>query len=139
MDASDLLIYFIIFVAGIALLYFGFNYFLDAFSKKPISKKKSHLPVGRAKSPCPLCGTMLYIGENIISRVYKTGSANEQPCTIHGCPHCFPEKEDGIKRICPVCHKKVPTKGHLNAYIFTRSQEKKHVHVTGCTECHKRT
>ncbi len=135
MPLSDLLIFFFLFVVGLLLLYYGFQFFLNYSVKKPHKKKQ---PVGNAKSPCPLCGTMLYGGENIISRVYKTGSANEQPCTIHGCPHCFPDVESGLQRLCPVCHKKVPTKGHLTAYIFTRNQQKKHVHVTGCTECHKK-
>ncbi len=137
MSLSSLLIFFLFFVVALLLFYYAFQFFLDYFAKRPPQKKK-RVPQGRAKSPCPLCGTMLYGGENVISRVYKTGSANEQPCTIHGCPHCFPDVERGLERVCPVCHKKVPTKGHLTAYIFTRSQEKKHVHVTGCTECHKK-
>ncbi len=137
MSLSSLLIYFLVFVFALVLFYFAFQYFLNFAAKKP-KQKKEEKPKGNAKSPCPLCGTVLYTGENVISRVYKTGSAKEQPCTIHGCPHCYPETERGIQRQCPVCHKKVPAKGHLTAYIFSRGQEKKHVHVTGCTECHKK-
>ncbi|MFI3257953.1 MAG: hypothetical protein R3Y36_06620, partial [Spirochaetales bacterium] len=105
---------------------------------KTLAKKRTRKPHGKAKSPCPLCSSVLYGDETVISRVYKTSSKTDQPCTIHGCPHCFPEPENGIKRLCPVCHKKVPPKGHLNAYLFPRENNKKHIHITGCSECHKR-
>lgn len=87
---------------------------------------------------CPLCNSMLLPGEDLVSRVYRKMNVPDQLCTINGCPHCYPKLENGVKRICPVCHKNVPLKeGHLVARLFNKSTGKKHVMVTGCTECCK--
>lgn len=85
---------------------------------------------------CPLCNSPLLPGEDLISRVYRPMNVPDQLCTISGCPHCFPNPELGIKRICPVCHKEVPVKdGHLIARLFNKTSGKKHVIVTGCSQC----
>jgi RNase P subunit RPR2 len=85
---------------------------------------------------CPLCRTPLLKGEDLISRVYRPMNVPHQLCTINGCPHCFPVAEPGLKRICPVCHREVPVDGgNLIARLFNKSDGKKHVVVTGCTEC----
>ena len=74
--------------------------------------------------------------KDLISRVYRPMNVPDQLCTINGCPHCYPKPEPGLKRICPVCHKNVPLKdGHLIARLFNKTDGKKHVIVTGCTEC----
>ena len=98
-------------------------------------KNKSEI---EPKSNCPICNSPLYQGENIISRVYKGTDKTDQACTILGCPHCYPKLESGVKRICPVCHKEIPLNGHLDAHLFLRDTGKRHVHITGCTECHKK-
>lgn len=88
---------------------------------------------------CPLCNSPLLPGEDLISRVYRPMNVPDQLCTISGCPHCFPNPEPGIKRICPVCHKEVPVKdGHLVARLFNKTSGKKHVIVTGCSQCSKK-
>ena len=84
---------------------------------------------------CPLCNTPLLKGENLVTKVYRPMTVADQLCTINGCPHCFPKVEPGAKRICPVCHKEVPLSGHLTARLFNKTDGKKHVIVTGCTEC----
>jgi RNase P subunit RPR2 len=90
-------------------------------------------------SACPLCGTKLIPGENLVSRIYTTEKSADKPCTIHGCPHCYPQPaSESIVRVCPVCNKVVPDDGHLLARIFYRNNQKQHVHVVGCTECHKK-
>lgn len=87
---------------------------------------------------CPLCSTPLMPGEDLVSRVYRPMNVPDQLCTINGCPACYPNPIEGIKRVCPVCHKEVPLKeGHLVARLFNKSDGKKHVIVTGCTECSK--
>lgn len=87
---------------------------------------------------CPLCGSFLQRGQDLYSRVYRPMDVPHQLCTISGCPHCYPSPEPGLQRKCPVCHKIVPTKdGHLVARLFNKSDGKKHVVVTGCTECVK--
>lgn len=87
---------------------------------------------------CPLCGSFLQKGQDLFSRVYRPMDVPDQLCTISGCPHCYPHPEPGVERKCPVCGKKVPTKdGHLTARLFNKTDGKKHVVVTGCTECSK--
>ncbi len=87
---------------------------------------------------CPLCNSPLLPGEDLVTRVYRPMNVPDQLCTINGCPHCYPVPESGIKRECPVCHKKVPLEnGHLIARLFNYADGKKHVIVTGCTECSK--
>ena len=87
---------------------------------------------------CPLCNSLLLPGEDLVSRVYRPMNVSDQLCTINGCPHCYPRMEPGIKRECPVCHKNVPLgEGHLVARLFNKTDGKKHVIVTGCSECSK--
>lgn len=85
---------------------------------------------------CPLCGTPLLPGEDLVSRVYRPMNIPDQLCTINGCPHCYPVPGPGLKRICPVCRRTVPVEnGHLIARLFNKAEGKKHVIVTGCSEC----
>ena len=97
-------------------------------------KNKSEI---EPKSNCPICNSPLYQGENIISRVYKGTDKTDQACTILGCTHCYPKLESGVKRICPVCHKEVAQDQSLTARLFNKALGKKHVHVVGCSNCHK--
>jgi RNase P subunit RPR2 len=111
---------------------------------KRTSMNITHEPRRTLKDPqrfksCPLCGSSLIEGENIVSRIYTNESGSDKPCTIHGCPHCYPKlARSEIVRMCPVCNKVVPVDGHLLARIFYRSGQKQHVHVVGCSECHKK-
>jgi len=84
---------------------------------------------------CPLCGSALQSGQNLFSKIYRPMNVPDQRCTISGCPHCYPVCEPGVKRICPVCGKTVPASGYLIARLFNKTEGKKHVLVTGCTEC----
>lgn len=109
--------------------------------KKQKLKAKNRQSAAQAKGfvvNCPLCKSVLLPGEDLFTKVYRPMTVHDQLCTIDGCPHCFPIPEHGIKRECPVCHKEVPIKtGHLIARLFNKTQGKKHVIVTGCTECSK--
>lgn len=86
---------------------------------------------------CPICQTILFKGENLISKVYRPMNVPDQLMTVAGCPHCYPACEPGVKRICPVCHKPIPQDGTLTARLFNKSAGKKHVHIVGCSNCHK--
>ena len=97
-------------------------------------RKKSARPVQPVK--CPLCGTSLFVGENLISKVYRPMNVPDQLMVVMGCPHCYPVCEAGLKRICPVCHKTVGAEQSLTARLFNKSLGKKHVHVVGCSNCH---
>ena len=86
---------------------------------------------------CPLCNTPLPKGVDLYSRVYRPMNVPHQLCIVMGCPHCYPKIEPGVRRECPVCHKPVPQDGHLVARLFNYADGKKHVAVTGCTNCCK--
>lgn len=102
-------------------------------NKKNTQKTKSKI---LQQVKCPICDSSLFVGENIISKVYRPMNVPDQLCTISGCPHCFPKCEPGLKRICPVCHKEVDQNGNLTARLFNKNVGKKHVHVLGCNKCH---
>ena len=105
------------------------------------NRRKNHKKIKNSRNlqsvKCPLCDTSLFVGENLISKVYRPMNVPDQLMVIMGCPHCFPKKESGLKRICPVCHKEVAQNQSLTARLFNKSLGKKHVHVIGCSNCHK--
>lgn len=124
------------FFLGISIIFILILLFcvIKSYQKKKLKteKSKSLKPV-----KCPLCCVELYIGENIISKVYRPMNVPDQLMTIWGCPHCYPKCEAGLKRICPVCHKSVSQSQSLTARLFNKSVGKKHVHIIGCSNCHK--
>lgn len=100
--------------------------------KESQKKKKNLQPV-----KCPVCNSSLYVGENLISKVYRPMNVPDQLMIVSGCPHCFPKAEPGIKRMCPVCHKGLSQEDNLTARLFNKAVGKKHVHIVGCSKCHK--
>ena len=125
--------YFIAFCAICVIIALLFWIIKNFYSKnQPVSKSKNLQPV-----KCPLCNSSLYVGENIISKVYRPMNVPDQLMIVMGCPHCYPRLEPGLKRICPVCHKEVELDQSLTARLFNKAMGKKHVHVVGCSNCHK--
>ena len=100
--------------------------------QKSASGQKNMQPV-----KCPICGSELFVGENIISKVYRPMNVPDQLMTIIGCPHCYPKCEAGLKRTCPVCHQPMKQEDALTARLFNKQLGKKHVHIVGCSNCHK--
>ena len=96
------------------------------------AREKNMLPV-----KCPVCSSQLFVGEQLVSKVYRPMKVPDQLMTISGCPHCFPECEPGLRRICPVCHQNLSREQNLTARLFNKSVGKKHVHIVGCSNCHK--
>ncbi len=86
---------------------------------------------------CPICNSPFAKGENMYSRVYRPMNVPDQRMTVQGCPHCYPVIEMGLVRMCPVCHRQIPLQGYLMARLFNLKSNKKHVIVTGCSECYK--
>ena len=86
---------------------------------------------------CPLCQSELFVGEQLISKVYRPMKVPDQLMTIQGCPHCYPKCQPGVARVCPVCHKAVGPDQALTARLFNKAVGKKHVHIIGCSNCHK--
>lgn len=118
-------------VVVIILLLKGlFSYYKNLNTKATKSKNLKNVK-------CPICSSSLFVGENLISKVYRPMKVPDQLMTISGCPHCFPKCEQGVKRICPVCHKSVAQNENLTARLFNKSMGKKHVHIVGCSNCHK--
>lgn len=113
-------------------------YFSDLKKKKrnaPPQKKSEQKDVGVSFVNCPVCGTPLSKGQNLISKVYRPMNVPDQRCTINGCPHCYPVPEPGIRRTCPCCKKEIPLNGFLVSRLFNYADKKKHVVITGCSEC----
>ncbi len=86
---------------------------------------------------CPVCNSDLYVGENLISKVYRPMNVPDQLMIVSGCPHCFPKAEPGVHRFCPVCKKGLSQDEVLTARLFNKTIGKKHVHIVGCSKCHK--
>lgn len=128
------------FIAVVILLnwYSRKGYAREDKNRRIAAKARANAAKNGVLVTCPLCESTLYPGEDLFSRVYRPMKVGDQLCTINGCPHCYPTPEAGKKRICPVCHKNVPVNdGHLIARLFNKPDGKKHVIVTGCTECCK--
>lgn len=95
---------------------------------------------GVKTKPCPLCGELLYPGENVKTIVFsgtkhKGLQVEESMAHIMGCPHCYPSNKQNL-RLCPACKKELSKDGYVVARYFMR-QDKKHIHVIGCTECRR--
>ena len=86
---------------------------------------------------CPVCQSELFVGEQLISKVYRPMKVPDQLMTIQGCPHCYPKCEPGVARVCPVCRKVIAPDQALTARLFNKAVGKKHVHIIGCSNCHK--
>ena len=131
---------------GIALIVFAYSLYISfSIRAKNKPQPKPTKPANQTSTSssvfCPLCNSALAKGENLSSKVFgpiKDGTDSNQRCTILGCPHCLPYCQNGVKRICPVCKKKVPADGYLIARLFTNTRGKRHVRITACTECHKK-
>ncbi len=125
--------YLLIGIASVVIIALLIGIYLKNKKSKTKAKSSKHLqPV-----KCPICQTSLYVGENIISKVYRPMNVPDQLCTISGCPHCFPKCEPGVSRTCPVCHKEIKQDQTLTARLFNKNLGKKHVHIVGCSNCHR--
>lgn len=108
----------------------------------PSEKSNPRNATSSSKTYCPLCDSPLTPGINLFSKVYRSLSSevdDDQRCTIQGCPFCY--SKDGEKkkrRSCPVCGRTVPMTGSLIAKMTMQKSGRRHVHIIGCTECHKK-
>lgn len=136
-NSGNKMVWFIIILSiSFSLLLYGLKY------AGRNSKKTQRQSIGGGNSEpgyCPLCGVKLMKGEQLKSALFPevTGSSH-RICHIFGCPSCYPRGEFSEERRCPVCKKKVPADGYLIGRMFFREGGAKHVHIVGCTECHKK-
>lgn len=138
---SEFFIWFFMFLAAVLLIWlFSFFY------RKKLNVEKAEYAGRNLKKQknekgevdfvrCPVCSTPMACGENMTSRIFHPMNTPHQKMIVLGCPHCYPEAEKGVRRLCPVCRKELPLKGYLVARLFNRENNKKHVIITGCTEC----
>ena len=139
-------VWYVIMGAALVLLILLLRWYINwkAYGQKEneerrIEKRREEAAASGLLVQCPICNTSLLPGEDMISRVYRPMNVHDQYMTINGCPHCYPRVEPGRRRVCPVCGKEVPLKdGHLTARLFNKTGNKKHVIVTGCSECNKK-
>ncbi|HDQ14781.1 MAG TPA: hypothetical protein ENN41_08200 [Sediminispirochaeta sp.] len=92
---------------------------------------------------CPLCGSPLQRHERVKSVLYPG-----QPdgfMEIYGCPYCYrpggdtagSSPVDIAPRYCPVCKKRLEPADLIFARFF-QGQNRRHVHVLGCSQCYRR-
>ena len=108
---------------------------MNAHRKHTQARKEKNSNMQPVK--CPVCQSELFVGEQLISKVYRPMKVPDQLMTIQGCPHCYPKCEPGVARVCPVCHKAIAPDQALTARLFNKAVGKKHVHIIGCSNCHK--
>ena len=131
MIPSSFYLVFLVFL-GIFLLVFAYSLFTAGRKSVGTGKRIRRGYVGDS-GVCPVCETILGKGEQIKSALYPGES--DRICHIFGCPHCHPYLQDSVRRVCPVCKKTVPQEGYLIARLFERPNNKRHVHILGCTGC----
>ncbi len=133
----------LMFVGAVLIIaaFYMFIRFFPSFSKSEKNELRTQKNEhgGTEFVRCPLCSTPLAKSENMISKIYRPMNTPDQRMTVSGCPHCYPVVKAGLQRKCPVCGKTVPTEGYLIARLFNRTTGKKHVMITGCTECYKKS
>ncbi|MBR4321853.1 hypothetical protein [Treponema sp.] len=136
---------FLIFFCSIAIIFFLMLFYKISKSNSGKERMESNLRTQKDENGktdfvrCPLCSTPLAKNEDMFSRIYRPMTTADQRMTVHGCPHCYPRPEPGVKRSCPVCGKEVPLDGELIARLFNRTEGKKHVMITGCSVCYRKS
>lgn len=129
--------YFLLGVCSVAIIILLLGYGIYYRKNNKNVSKKLVKQTEKSDVKCPVCGMFLNKGENLVSKVFRPMNVPDQLMNISGCPHCYPSCEPGVKRICPVCHKHMSAKDVLTARLFNKTQGKKHVHIVGCSNCHK--
>ena len=133
---------FFLFIASVIIIFMLMLYLKFKRTETKYNRHESNLRTQKDENGktdfvrCPLCSTPLAKNEDMFSRIYRPMNTPDQRMTVHGCPHCYPRPEPGIKRTCPVCGKEVPLDGELIARLFNRTEGKKHVMITGCSVCY---
>ncbi|MBR4600250.1 MAG: hypothetical protein IKO39_09405 [Treponema sp.] len=134
---------FFLFLASVIIIFMLMLYLKFKKVESKNNRKESNLRTQKDENGktdfvrCPLCSSPLAKNEDMFSRIYRPMTTADQRMTVHGCPHCYPRPEPGVKRSCPVCGKEVPLDGELIARLFNRTEGKKHVMITGCSVCYK--
>jgi len=126
-------------IIGAALLWFGFNLFVEQWAK--IRSKHDQLrrlkETGSAGDPqvCPICSSKLNKGDLVKTSAFPSiTGGKDRLMHIRGCIYCV---NGGLKRECPVCGSPLSVSDVLVARIFERPHRKPHVHIAGCNKCRR--
>lgn len=141
-NMKDFFTYLVLFSVAIFIVWLLRYFYTRSLKKKEDEYAEKHLRTQKTESGgidfvrCPVCNTPLAQGEDMRSRIFRPMNTPDQRMTILGCPHCYPQMETGVQRMCPVCRSPVPLDGYLIARLFNKPDGKKHVIITGCTTCY---
>lgn len=127
MEIAEWLFFGAAFFSGLVLLYFVIGRG-DAEAhpvERPVSDKKEKLP-------CILCGSRLYRGETVSSKIIKT--EGDTIVHVYGCHHCSGVHGDALKK-CPVCDTVLKNDEYVMGRMWDRPGGRQHLHILGCTGC----
>lgn len=116
-----------IFFAGIVLLYLVLKTDND-----PVHPVVESAPEKKEKMPCILCGSRLYRGENVSSKIIKTDG--DTIVHVYGCPNCYGPTGNVLKK-CPICDTILKNEAFITGRMWDRAGGKKHLHILGCETC----
>ena len=143
----------ILVIAGVALLWFGFNILIGHLTRvrelnwryKPEKMLKQHYKHSHSHTHgnqrgapgepqvCPICSTKLYKGQLVKTNAFPSiTGGKDRLMHIKGCSYCI---NGDLERRCPVCKKVISTNDILIARIFERPNRRSHVHIVGCSKC----
>jgi len=136
---QDILFLFIIVVAGVALLWFGFTFFLGQWAKmrrRQISEIKPQKKAAPGDPQvCPICSSKLKKGDLVKTLAFPSiTGGKDRMMHIKGCAFCINGR---LERTCPICGATLGLEDILVARIFERPHRRAHVHISGCNKCRR--
>jgi len=130
---------FLIVIAGVALLWFGFSFFLGQWEKmrrRQINNIKPKKETSNDPQSCPICSAKLKKGDLVKTMAFPSiTGGKDRLMHIKGCAFCI--NPGGMERHCPVCGASLALDDILVARIFERPNRRAHVHIVGCNKCRR--
>ena len=126
-------------IAGVALLSFGFTFFLGQLAKMHL-ERIDHISKQKQESSndfqaCPICSSKLKKGDLVKTLAFPSiTGGKDRLMHVRGCAYCI---NGGLERHCPVCGAFLGLEDILVARIFERPNRRAHVHITGCNKCRR--
>ncbi|HON77647.1 MAG TPA: hypothetical protein PK544_04090 [Spirochaetota bacterium] len=115
------------FVTGIVLLLYVFK--TDNADPDAV---EVHASPRKEKLPCILCGSRLYSGETVSSKIIRT--EGDTIVHVYGCPNCYGATGNVLKK-CPICDTVLKRDACVTGRMWDRPGGKKHLHILGCDAC----
>jgi len=126
-------------IAGVALLSFGFTFFLGQWAKMRLGQIDRLSKPARDSSndfqACPICSSKLKKGDLVKTLAFPSiTGGKDRLMHIRGCMYCM---NGQLSRNCPICGVSLGLEDILVARIFERPNRRAHVHITGCNKCRR--